>query len=91
MPCWTICGKWRVREMSVFGSALRDDFTDASDVDLLVRFDAGAEWSLFDWMELIEELERAFGRKVDLVAESGLRNPFRRREILETREVVYAA
>jgi uncharacterized protein len=86
-----ICRKWRIEEMSVFGSALRDDFNEGSDIDLLVRFEKNAGWSLFDWMEIAEEFEAAFGRKVDLVAESGLRNPFRRREILATREIVYAA
>jgi len=86
-----ICRKWRIEEMSVFGSALRDDFNEGSDIDLLIRFEKNTGWSLFDWMEIADELEVAFGRKVDLVAESGLRNPFRRREILDTREIVYAA
>lgn len=86
-----ICRKWRIAELSVFGSALRDDFAEDSDVDLLVRFEKDAGWSLFDWMEIADEFTVAFGRRVDLVAESGLRNPFRRREILDTREIVYAA
>jgi len=47
--------------------------------------------SLYGWVDMIEELEGIFARPVDLVAKGGLRNPFRRREILRTAEVVYAS
>ncbi len=84
------CRKWRVTEFSLFGSVLRDDFSPASDVDILVRLADDATRSLFDWVDMIDELRRLFGRDVDLVEASGLRNPFRRQEILSTREVIYA-
>ena len=84
------CRKWKVCELSVFGSALRDDFTPASDVDVLVEMEKDAPWSLYEWVDMIEELKTMFGREVDLVDKSALRNPFRRRRILATREVVYA-
>ncbi|HKI03416.1 MAG TPA: nucleotidyltransferase family protein [Thermoanaerobaculia bacterium] len=85
------CRKWQVEELSLFGSVLRDDFLPESDVDVLVAFIPGARVSLFDFVEMQEELERIFQRKVDLVSKGGLRNPFRRHEILNTRQLVYAA
>jgi predicted nucleotidyltransferase len=85
------CHKWEVQELALFGSVLRDDFSMDSDVDVLVTFDPEARRSLFDLIEMQDELEALLHRKVDLVSRGGLRNPFRRREILGTREVVYAA
>ncbi|HUU10084.1 MAG TPA: nucleotidyltransferase family protein [Phycisphaerae bacterium] len=86
-----LCRRWRVTEFSLFGSAVRKDFGPDSDVDVLVRFEAEAGWSLFDLVTMQEELEGLFGRPVHLVEAEGLRNPFRRDEILRTREVVYAS
>jgi len=84
------CRKWRIREFSLFGSVLRDDFRPDSDIDVLVEFDPDHPWSLFEVMDMEDELRDMFGRHVDLVMKGGLRNPFRRREILSTRQVVYA-
>jgi hypothetical protein len=85
------CRKWRVKELSLFGSALRQDFGPDSDVDVLVELQPNHGLSLYDWVDMIEELQGIFGRKVDLVAKGGLKNPFRRRAILRTAEVVYAS
>jgi hypothetical protein len=85
------CRKWKIAELALFGSALRDDFRPDSDVDVLVELEPGHGLDLYDWVDMIEELEALFGRKVDLVAKGGLKNPFRRREILRTAEVVYAS
>jgi uncharacterized protein len=85
------CRRWKISEFSLFGSVLREDFGPESDVDVLVSFAPDIPWSLFDWMDMIEELKEIFGREVDLVEKSGLRNPFRRKEILTNRQVVYAA
>jgi hypothetical protein len=85
------CQKWRIRELSIFGSALREDFGPESDLDFLVSFEPGAPWDLFDLVEMKEELETHYGRSVDLVEKEALRNPWRKREILKTREVIYAA
>lgn len=87
----SFCRKWQIREMSLFGSVLRDDFTPESDVDVLVTFEPEARWSLWDFIDLRDELSRLLQREVDVVSERGLRNPFRRREILGSRQVVYAA
>jgi predicted nucleotidyltransferase len=86
------CHKWRVKELAIFGSALREeDFRPDSDVDVLVVFEEGAEWDLFDHMHAEEELARVFDRKVDLVSKEAIRNPFRRHHILAHHEVIYAA
>ena len=85
------CRKWRIGELALFGSVVGEAFRPDSDVDVLVRFDPAAEWSLYDWVDMRTELERLFGRPVDLVAESGLRNPIRRRSILRSKQVIYAA
>ena len=85
------CQRNKIRELALFGSVLRSDFRPDSDVDVLVELEPGHGLTLYDWMDMIGELESIFGRKVDLVAKGGLRNPLRRREILRTAEVLYAA
>jgi hypothetical protein len=85
-----LCRKWQVTELALFGSVLRDDFGPESDVDVLVTFAPEAPWSLFDLVDMVDELEAMLGRKVDLVESAGLRNPIRRRAILSSREVIHA-
>lgn len=85
------CRKWKIAEMSLFGSVLREDFRPDSDVDVLVRFAPEAKWSLLDLPRMQFELSGILGRNADLVDINGLRNPFRRQEILATRQVVYAS
>ena len=86
-----LCNKYRVKEFSVFGSSLRDDFNENSDIDILVSFEENAEISLFDLMDLENELSEKLHRKVDLVEKEALKNPIRKKSILESREVVYAS
>jgi predicted nucleotidyltransferase len=83
----SFCRRWKVKELSIFGSALREDFTSRSDIDVMVDLKPGHGLTLYDWLDMIEELKGIFGRKVDLVAKGGLKNPFRRRQILRTAEV----
>ena len=85
------CQKWRVRELALFGSVVREDFCPESDIDVLATFDDGAPWSLWELGEMTEELKDIFGRKVDLVEKDALRNPFRRQAILNEHRVIYAA
>jgi hypothetical protein len=88
------CRKWEIEELSLFGSALREDFRPDSDVDMLVRFSPEAHWGLFDLMRMEEELKTIFGREVDLVERSSVeqsRNYIRRKAILNTLEMIYAA
>ncbi|MBI3611384.1 MAG: nucleotidyltransferase family protein [Nitrospirae bacterium] len=85
------CRKWKITEFSLFGSVVTDHFRPDSDVDVLVSFSEAAGWSLFDFVDMEAELKTIFGRKVDLVEKSGLRNPFRKHSILTTRKILYAA
>jgi len=85
------CRHWKVTELSLFGSVLRDDFRSDSDLDVLVTFAADAPWSLLDLVTMQEHLRQIFGREIHLVEQAGLRNPFRRQAILSHREVIFAA
>ena len=86
------CRKYRVAELSLFGSALRDDFGPDSDVDVLIALDAGETMTLEKYLDMRDELSALFdGREIDLVQKRLLKNPFRRHEILTTRQVLYAA
>ena len=88
------CRRWKIIEFALFGSVLRGDFRPESDIDVLVTFAPDARWSLFDHVEMQDELKALFGRNVDLVSRRGIersRNPIRRKEILESAEVIYAA
>lgn len=85
------CRRWKVTELSFFGSVMREDFRPDSDVDVLVTFDPNADWSLFDLVTMQDELASVLDRKVDLVEEAALRNPYRRSTILRSKHVLYAA
>jgi predicted nucleotidyltransferase len=88
------CQKWRIAELALFGSALRPDFGPGSDVDVLVTFAPDSHPSLFDLVQMEEELEEIFGRKVDLASRRGIessRNYIRREAILRSAQVLYAA
>jgi predicted nucleotidyltransferase len=86
--------RWKVDELAVFGSALRDDFGPDSDVDILVTFQPGAGFGLFDLVRMEDELKEMFGRDVDLLTKRSVevsRNYIRRRDILASLETVYVA
>jgi predicted nucleotidyltransferase len=87
------CQRWKIVELSLFGSALREDFRPDSDIDLLVRFAPEADWSLFDHARMERELMGLLGREVDLVSRAALEaslNWIRRQEILGTARALYA-
>jgi len=83
------CDKWKVVEFAFFGSVLREDFDENSDIDVLVTFDKNNEISLFDLAQMQIELQELFDRPVDIIEKEALRNPFRKRQILESAQVVY--
>lgn len=88
------CRRWKIAELSLFGSALRDDFGSESDIDLLVTFTPNARWSLLDHIRMEEEARSLFGRGVDLVTRRAVersRNPIRREAILGNSRMIYAA
>jgi len=85
------CRKWKIKELALFGSVLRGDFRADSDIDVLATFASDAKWSVFDHARMREELSTLLGREADVVETTGLRNPFRRQEILATRRIIYVA
>jgi predicted nucleotidyltransferase len=83
------CRRNGVRRLAVFGSALRDDFTPDSDVDLLVEFEPGRKISLFDMARMEMELEElVVGHRVDLRTAGDLGARFRE-EVVARAEPVY--
>ncbi len=84
------CRANRIRKLSVFGSALRDDFRPDSDVDVLVEFEPDVLIGLMGLVRLELELCELFGREVDLSTVKGLHPRFRDRVLAEA-EVLYAA
>ena len=85
------CQRWKITEFALFGSVLRDDFRSNSDIDVLVTFAPEPGWSLFDWVDMKDDLKALFGREVDIADKQGLKNPYRRHEILKTCQVIYAS
>lgn len=88
------CRKWLIEEFALFGSAVRDDFDQNSDIDVLVTFKPEARWTLFDHVDMQDELKKLFGRDVDLVSRKGIErslNHLRRHEIISSARVIYAA
>ena len=86
-----LCRRWKVTELSFFGSVMREDFRADSDVDVLVTFEPTADWSLLDLVTMQQELATMLGRPVDLVEEAALRNPYRRSAIQRSKHILYAA
>ena len=85
------CRRHHIRKLAFFGSVLRDDFTPASDVDVLVEFEPDARHTLFTFVEMQEELSEMFGRKVDLVQKGAVTNPFVRHHIRHHHQTLYDA
>lgn len=83
-----LCKRYHVRELSLFGSVLRDDFRNDSDVDVLVEFEPGAPIGLFEYVDLRDELANLLARAVDLVEKPGLK-PVIRDSVLASSEILY--
>jgi len=90
----TFCQKWKIQELSLFGSVLRDDFGPESDIDILVTFQKDAKHTLFDLVHMEDELKEILGREIDVVSRRGIefsRNHLRRNAILNSAEIVYGS
>jgi predicted nucleotidyltransferase len=86
------CRRWRIRELAVFGSFLRDDFNADSDLDFLYVFAPDASWGLESLDAMEHDLSTIVGRSVDLVSRASVErstNPIRMRNTLESSERVY--
>lgn len=88
-----LCRKYKVRRLELFGSASRDDFDpERSDLDFLVEFlplDSGEHFDTY--FGLLEELEKLFGRHIDLVVDRAIRNMYFREAVDRSRITLYAA
>ena len=87
------CKRWRVAELSLFGFALKDDYRRDSDIDVLVEFAPDGVPGI-EFVTMAAELSRLLGRQADVLTRSAVersQNYIRRREILESAEVIYAA
>jgi len=84
-----ICARYKVAELSVFGSTARGD-AGVGDIDLLVTFQPDAAIGLIAFNRLRRELEEGLGRRVDLVPKDGLK-PLIRDEVLSQAQVLYLA
>lgn len=90
----TFCKKWKIGELALFGSGLRDDFREDSDLDFLATFSPNVAWGLLDHAAMERELAKIVGRPVDLVSRKAVEqshNWIRRKAILESAKVLYAA
>jgi predicted nucleotidyltransferase len=87
-----LCEKFRVRRLSAFGSACTDHFTENSDIDLLYLFDS-ERLPLIDYADNFfgfrESLQKLFQRRIDLVPEKTLSNPYFLKEIKKTQVIIY--
>ena len=87
-----ICKTYDVKSMYVFGSACTNKFNENSDIDILVAFkDISIEKYTDNYFELHYKLEQLFGRKIDLLTENSLSNPYLIKSIEETKQLLYAA
>ena len=86
-----LCREYRVRRLDVFGSAVRGNFRlDQSDLDFLVEFHPPAQGDSWKrYFDLLHGLEDLFGRHIDLVEDSAIKNPYFRESVDETRELFY--
>ncbi len=85
-----LCRKHNVRKLFAFGSVLTDRFNDKSDVDLIVDFDKQAVQDHFiNYFDFKYSLEDVLGREVDLLEEQPIRNSFLRKNIEQTKVLIY--
>ncbi|MCL5966707.1 MAG: nucleotidyltransferase family protein [Deltaproteobacteria bacterium] len=88
------CRWWKISEMALFGSVVREDFRADSDIDVLVSFAPDAEWCFLDHVRMEQELEGILGRKVDLVTRKAVErsgNRARREAVLSAARIIHAA
>lgn len=84
------CRKYGVAELSLFGSVLRDDFGPDSDVDVMLTFLPGHGFTFENTPDIQDELERIFGRRVDVIEKGRIRNPIRRKNIMSSYRLIHA-
>ncbi|MCR9171407.1 MAG: nucleotidyltransferase domain-containing protein [bacterium] len=87
-----LCEKYDIKTMYVFGSAATGNFNESSDIDILISFkEIPFEKYTDNYFELHEALEKLFSRKVDLLTERSLTNPYFIKSIEASKQLLYAA
>ena len=85
-----LCGSNKVKSLFAFGSVLTDSFKSDSDIDLVVDIDAKDPLTYADsYFNLKFQLEQLFNRKIDLLEQSAIKNPYLRKQIDETKVLIY--
>jgi predicted nucleotidyltransferase len=84
------CQRHYIRRLALFGSALREDFTPNSDVDVLVEFEPGTRIGMIRLAGIELELSEILGRKVDMHT-PGFISKYFRNQVLEEAEDQYVA
>jgi len=88
---WDLCRRYGVKRLYLFGSGATDRLQTSSDLDFLVEMADRQPSAAYArrYLDFAEALEHLFARRIDLVTEQAVRNPYLRREIQATRELVY--
>lgn len=88
---FALCRRYKVSKLYAFGSILTPRFNDNSDVDILVNFNSEIDHNNYadNFIELYNALKTLFGRDVDLVDETSVRNPYFKEELEETKHLIY--
>ena len=85
-----LCKKYKVTKLYVFGSVITEKFTKESDIDLLVTFDDIDLHNYADnYFDLKFSLEDLFKRKIDLLEEKAIKNPFFKKSVNNSKELIY--
>ena len=86
----TLCKKNKVKSLFVFGSVIREDFNENSDIDLVVDFDESDPFKYTDlYFNLKNKLENLYKRQVDLIEERAIKNRFFKKELDNTKIKLY--
>ncbi len=86
----TICKKYHVKRLTVFGSALSEKFSDSSDIDFLLELD-NPNNGINRYMNIKFDLEKLFLRPVDLVMPKAITNNRIKNYIFANIKEIYAA
>lgn len=88
---FALCRKYKVSKLYAFGSILTPGFNDESDVDILVDFNSEIDHNNYadNYFDFYHALKALFGRDVDLVDETAVRNPYFKEELEETKHLIY--
>jgi predicted nucleotidyltransferase len=87
-----LCNIFSVKSMYVFGSVCTDKFNDQSDIDILISFDKlSVDQYTDNYFDLHYRLQDLFGRKIDLLTDKSLSNPYFIKGLEQTKQLIYEA